>query len=390
MAKVLGFLSSFWTKVKEIFNNVMRKISKVALDEKKSKIFIPVIAVILGFLVGIFVMLFTGISPFELFKGLLEAVIGIDLEKIGTNKTWFNIRYFFDFLVYSMPIILTGLSVAFAFRTGLFNIGAEGQLLLGGFGAVLVGITLDLPGIIHLPLAIITGVVFGALWGFVPGFLKARFNVHEVVVTIMMNYIALYTVNYFYKLLPGSTSSRTVAVHESATLRSEFIKELTNNSSFNFGFILVIIAVIVFWVIIDKTTFGFELKSAGFNKHASRYAGMKVNRNIVMSMVISGAFAGLAGVILSIGTFDHGRVLAFNEGYGFDGIAVALVGGTTAVGSLLAGLLFGALKASQALIQTNGVPKDIANIILASIVIFVAMQSGIKRFLLKFKEKEEL
>lgn len=378
-----------WVKFKRFMSTTWVKFKRFISAEKNSKFVVPIVAVIMGFLVGMFIMLITGRDPLDIWRALLRATAGIDLKNIGTSRDVFNPRYIGEFFVFSMPIILTGLSVAFAFRTGLFNIGAEGQLMMGAFGAVMVGILFDLPMIIHLPLAIITGIVFGGLWGFVPGLLKAKFNVHEVVVTIMMNYAALFTTNYYIKQLPGSTNVRTVAVNSSASLASEFFKDLTNNSRFHWGFILVIIAVIVFWIIIDKTTFGFELKSAGFNKDASRYAGMKVDRNIILSMVIAGGFAGLAGVLISLGTFDYGRVLPAAEGYGFDGIAVALVGGLSAVGSVFAGLLFGALKAAQPLMQARGIPKDIATIIIASIVIFVAMQSGIKRFLTKFKDREE-
>ena len=377
------------TKIKEFFSNSWVKTKRFVSKEKNLKFTVPMVAIFLGFAFGILIMIITGINPLGFFVGLFEQLTGINLNKIGTDKTVFNPRHIGEFFVYSMPIILTGLSVAFAFRTGLFNIGAEGQLLMGALGAIVVGVVFDLPMIIHLPFAIITGVLFGAAWGFVPGFLKAKFNVHEVVVTIMMNYLALYTSNYFLKILPGSSNIKTVPVSETASLASDFFYDLTNKSRFHWGFILVIIAVFVFWLIIDKTTFGFELRSAGFNKHASKYAGMKVDRNIMLSMVIAGAFAGLAGVVLAIGTFDYGRVLVAAEGYGFDGIAVALVGGTAAVGSLLAGLLFGALKAAQPLMQSRGIPKDISNIIMASIVFFVAMQNAIRRFLIRFREREE-
>lgn len=377
------------TKMKKFFLNIWVHIKRFVSKENNLKFTVPMVAIFLGFSVGILIMIVTGRDPLDIFRALFRTVSGIDTTKFGTGKDVFNPRYIGEFFVSSMPIILTGLSVAFAFRTGLFNIGAEGQLIMGSFGAILIGVVFDLPMIIHLPFAVITGVLFGAAWGFVPGFLKAKFNVHEVVVTIMMNYVALYTANYFLKLLPGSSNIKTVQVSESASLASEFFYDITNKSRFHWGFILVIIAVFVFWLIIDKTTFGFELRSAGFNKHASKYAGMKVDRNIMLSMVIAGGFAGLAGVLIAIGTFDYGRVMVAAEGYGFDGIAVALVGGTAAIGSLLAGLLFGALKAAQPLMQARGIPKDIANIIMASIVLFVAMQNGIKRFLIRFREREE-
>lgn len=374
--------------MKAKFQNFWVKFKKYITNENNQKFVVPIIAVLLGFGVGVVIMIVTGRNPFDIFLSLIKATVGFDIENIWEGGRIFNPRYVGEWFVFSMPIILTGLSVAFAFRTGLFNIGAEGQLMAGAFGAVMVGILLDLPAIIHLPLAVFTGVLFGAIWGFVPGFLKAKFNVHEVVVTIMMNYVALFTFNFLYKKLPGSTNVRTVAVHESASLDSDILSKITNLSRLHWGFIFVILAVLIFWLIIDKTTFGFELKAAGYNKHASQYAGMKVNRNIILSMVIAGGFAGLAGVMISIGTFDYGRVLPAAEGFGFDGIAVALVGGLSAVGSVLAGLLFGALKAAQPLMQASGIPKDIASIIISAIVIFVAMQAGIKKFLERYKEKE--
>lgn len=359
-------------------------------NDKNAKFVVPITAVLMGFAVGILIMLFTGRNPIDIFTSLIKATVGLDFQNIfdGTGRI-FNPRYIGEWFVFSMPIILTGLSIAFAFRTGLFNIGAEGQLMAGSFGAIMVGLLFDLPGIIHLPLAIITGVIFGGLWGFIPGFLKAKFNVHEVVVTIMMNYAALFTFNYLYKQFEGSTNARTVSVPASASLHSDFLSKITNLSRLHWGFILVALAVVAFWIIIDKTTFGFELKAAGFNKHASKYAGMKVNRNIILSMVIAGMFAGLGGVVLAIGTFDYGRVLPAAEGLGFDGIAVALVGGVSAFGSLFSGLLFGALKAAQPLMQAQGIPKDIASIIISAIVIFVAMQSAIKLWLKHFEEKKD-
>ncbi len=377
--------AKFLKKMKKVKNNVASWLS----DEKNMNLSVPLIAILLGFAVGIIIMILTGRDPLDIFRALIRATVGIDTTKFGSGKTIFNPRYIGEFLVFSMPIILTGLSVAFAFRTGLFNIGAEGQLMMGAFGAIVVGVLWDLPTIIHLPLAITVGVLFGAMWGFIPGALKAKFGVHEVVVTIMMNYIALFFTNYYYKQLPGSSNVKTVPIAESASLQSDFLSNLTNSSRLHWGFILVAIAVFLFWLIIEKTAFGFELRAAGFNKHASKYAGMKVDRNIILSMVIAGGFAGLGGVLISIGTFDYGRVLPAFEGYGFDGIAVALVGNTTALGSLLAGLLFGALKAAQPLMQARGIPKDIATIIIASVVVFVAMQSGIRDFLHKLRKVEE-
>ena len=361
----------------------MNKLKSWLGNEKNHRILIPLIAIILGFIVGILIMILSGINPSKLFISLVRSVFGINIDKIGTGKTVFNPRYIGEYFVYCMPIVLTGLSVAFAFRTGLFNIGAEGQLMVGSFTSIFIGIMFKGPSFLILFLMIVGGAFAGAIWGFVPGYLKARFNVHEVVVTIMMNYTALYLTNYYYKQLPGSTNSKTVELAEGLTLKSELLSSITNNSRLNWGFILVVFAIFTFWFIIEKTTFGYELKAVGHNQHAARYAGMKVERNAALSMMIAGAYAGLGGVVIAIGTFGYGRVLPSAEGYGFDGIAVALVGGLSGLGSLFGGLLFGALKAAQPIMQSSGIPRDIAIIISSMIVLFVAMQNGIKIVLKK-------
>ena len=365
----------------------MNRFKNILLDENKYKITVPLIAILLSFLIGTIVMILTGINPLGAFKALLRTMTGLNVDKMFTDKM-FNIRYVGEFITATMPITLTGLSVAFAFRTGLFNIGAEGQVLVGAFAATAVSILLDLPAIIHLPLVLLAAIVAGSLWGFVPGFLKAKYNVHEVVVTIMMNYVALHMTNYLLKSLPGSSLIKTVKSNPSGTLRSEFLSDLTNNSRLHWGFIVVILAVVVFWFIIEKTSFGFELRAVGFNKAASKYAGMKVNKNIIYSMMIAGGFSGLAGAMLSVGTYDYGRILSSFEYYGFDGIAVALLGANTAIGTFLSGLLFGGLKSAQPLMQSNGIPMEIAKIISALIVLFVAMKYGFEMILRKYAKKQ--
>lgn len=360
----------------------MNKLLAGLTNEKNHKVIIPLIAILLGFIVGSIIMVSTGENPVNLFKSIIRGVLGINLDKLGTDKA-FNPRYVGEYFVYVMPIVFTGLSVAFAFRTGLFNIGAEGQVMVGAFASIAVGILVKGPSFIILILMILAGTLAGALWGLVPGYLKARFNVHEVVVTIMMNYTAFYLTNYYIKQLPDSTNSKTIELDPSMTLQSEFLSELTNKSRLHWGFILVIIAIFIFWFIIEKTTFGYELRAVGYNPHAAKYAGMKVERNAALSMMIAGAYAGLGGVVIAIGTFGYGRVLPSFENYGFDGIAVALVGGNTALGSLFGGLLFGSLKAAQPIMQSSGIPRDIAIIISSMIILFVAMQNGIKRVLNK-------
>ena len=220
----------------------MGKLKKLLLDESKYVVTVPIIAILLSFLAGTIVMIVTGIEPMGAFKALFRTITGLNLDKMFTDKM-FNIRYVGEFITAAIPITLTGISVAFAFRTGLFNIGAEGQVLVGAFAATAVSILLDLPAIIHLPLVLLASIIAGSLWGFIPGFLKAKYNVHEVVVTIMMNYVALHSTNYFLKQLPGSSLIKTVKSNPSGTLKSEFLAGLTNNSRLHWGFVVVILAI---------------------------------------------------------------------------------------------------------------------------------------------------
>lgn len=350
----------------------------IGAGSKSRKVLVPLAAVALGFVLGSLVILITGRSPLLMFNAIIQGVTGFNIMS-GS----FNPRHIGELVVQAMPIILTGLCVGFAFRTGLFNIGAEGQLMMGALAATAVALTVRAPAAIHVPLILLAGMVAGGLWGAIPGFLKARFNVHEVVVTIMLNYTALHVNNYTILNVFGSVDRvKTADFPASALLKSPFLAGITNGSRLNWGFIPVALAVLAFWFILEKTSFGYSLRAVGFNKDAAKYAGMKVERNMVLSMIIAGAFAGLAGAVITTGTFSFGRALPAAEGYGFDGIAVALVGMNHAPGILLAGLLFGVLKSAGPLMQSAGIPREIGGIIQASIVMFVAMKLGIERLLI--------
>lgn len=347
---------------------------------------IPVISIFCGLAGGIILMIATGYNPLDLFAAVLRGTFGINLN---SSSKFFNARYIGEFIVYAMPITLTGLSVAFAFRIGLFNIGAEGQLMMGSWAAIATAMSAStLPKIILLPLVVLSGMLAGAIWGGIPGVLKARFNIHEVVVTIMLNYTALYFTNFGYLLLPHTSMVKTDPIPDAAKLHSSLLSSLTNNSRLHWGFIIVILSLFIFWFIIEKTTFGYELRATGYNKHASQFAGIKVNRNITLSMMISGAFAGLAGVLIAVGTFSYGRVLPGFENYGFDGIAVALIGNNTAFGIFFAGLLFSSLKSAQPIMQTRSIPRDIITIIMAIVILMVGMQNGIRILLENIKRKK--
>lgn len=350
---------------------------------KNETLRLSLVAILLGFVLGAVIIIATGKSPVYMITAMFRSFTGINIQAGG-----FNPRYIGEFLLQSMPIILTGLSVGFAFRTGLFNIGAEGQVMVGSIAATATALLVHAPKFIHLPLVLLAAMAAGAIWGAIPGFLKARFSIHEVVVAIMLNHTALHFNNLMILHVFGSVDRiKTKPFPASALLKSPFWEDLTRGSRFNWGFIPVILALLIYWFVINKTTFGYSLRATGFNKEAARYAGMKVERNIVLSMVIAGAFAGLAGAVITTGTFSFGRAMSAAEGYGFDGIAVTLVGGNEAIGILLSGLLFGMLKAAQPLMQSAGIPKEIAGIIQASIVLFVAMKYGIDGLLKRLSRK---
>ncbi len=350
-------------------------IQKWLKNEKVTGLLIPLISVFLGILVGAIIMLFIGQNPFVGYSALLTGVFG-------------DVYYIGEMLRMMTPLILAGLAVAFAFRTGLFNIGVEGQLIVGWLASVSVGILIDAPAIIHLPLAILAGALAGALWGFIPGFLKARFYVHEVIVTIMMNYVALYVSNYLirsYLLVPGE---RTDRIATSASLASPFLQSITDFSRLHYGFFIAIIACVVLWFILWKTTLGFELRAVGYNKHASEYAGMNVKRNVVLAMVISGAFAGLAGAMEGLGTYGYMSILAGFTGVGFNGIAVALLGANSSIGVLLAAALFGGLTVGAPNMQSQaGIPPELVNIVIALIIFFVASSYLIRLVINRFQKE---
>ncbi len=236
-------------------------------------------------------------------------------------------------------------------------------------------------------MAILAGALAGALWALIPGLLKARLRVHEVIVTIMMNYIALHFVNYLIRYVISDEQNTTERVSESASLKSPLLETLTDYSTMHYGIFLALAGAIVFWVILEKTTSGFELRSVGLNQHASEYAGMNVNRNIVLSMVISGAFAGLAGAMEGHGTFGYGFIHDSFSGVGFDGIAAALLGGNTAISVVLAAALFGILKQGALIMPLeSGVPTELVEIVIAIIIFFVASSYIITYLLRRFKK----
>ncbi|MFD1037923.1 ABC transporter permease [Virgibacillus byunsanensis] len=346
-------------------------------SNKAFNILIPLISVFLGLVAGAIIMLIFGYNPIHGYAALWEGAFG-DLYVFGETVRQVT------------PYILTGLAVAFAFRAGLFNIGAEGQVIIGWLAAVWIGTSFEAPMIIHLPLAIIVAALAGAIWGFIPGLLKARLGVHEVIVTIMLNYVALYSANSIVRNVLSDNEDKTEKVAASASLASEWLQGLTYFSRMHYGILIALFAAVIMWFIIERTAVGFELRSVGFNKHASKYSGMNVPKNIILAMVISGIFAGLAGSMEGLGTFGNLNVKSGFTNLGFDGIAVALLGANTAFGVVLAAILFGALKVGALNMPTEaGVPTELVDIIIALIIFFVASSYIIRWFILRFKKEEK-
>jgi simple sugar transport system permease protein len=285
---------------------------------------------------------------------------------------------FLESLVATTPYIFVSLGVALGFRAGVFNIGAEGQIFMGAIAATFVGYSLHgLPMIIHLPLALLAGALGGAFWGFIPGWLKAKTGGHEVINTIMMNYIAFRLSDWLLNgpmMRPNSYNPISPDIEASAWLPRFFDTPIR----FHLGFFIALgIAYLVYWLLF-KTTWGFDLRTVGTNPNAAKYAGMKVSRNIILAMSLSGALAGLSGTNEVLGV-NHNLAMAFSSGYGFDAIAIALLGNNHPVGVVLASLLFGFLRNGATKMQlVTAVPIDIISVLQAVILAFIAAPAIIR------------
>ena len=348
---------------------------KLKLPQIPRQITISLIAVFMGLVGGAIFMISTGSNPFAGYNFLFRGGL-MNIERIGNT------------LATATPLIFTGLSVAFAFKTGLFNIGASGQLLIGGLSATAIGLTVVLPKPLLLLIMIVAAIAGGALWGYVPGLLKALFNVHEVVATIMMNWLAYwvtyYTIPAYFKGEFMETESRRIS--DIASLRVPWLTEMFHDSFINLGILLAVLVVLLIWVILNKTVLGYELKAAGFNRHAAEYAGMAVNRNIVLSMTIAGALAGLGGMALYAG-YAVNIQIGILPNQGFDGIAVALLGANSPIGVLFAALFFGILHSGKGFMNAmTQIPPQIGDTIIAIILYFAATSVLIERFLDRIKK----
>jgi simple sugar transport system permease protein len=318
---------------------------------------------------------------------LMVRSLGV-LISTGDSRDFLNaFRSLSESLVLATPYIFAGLGVALGFRGGLFNIGAEGQLFVAGLAAVVVGYSITgLPWIIHLPLAMLAGALAGALWGTVPGFLKARFGAHEVINTIMMNYIAFRLTDY---LLAGPMQRPDGMPITREVLPSAYLPALFDPPMrIHWGFFLALaMAWVIYWFL-WKTPLGMEIRMVGANPNASRYAGIRITAITVLTMAMSGALAGLAGVGQILGV-EHKLVRAFSSGYGFDAISLALLGNSHPAGVVVASLLFGFLRGGAPRMQSvAGTPVELIRIIQGLTILFVAAPEII-RSLYGFKARRE-
>jgi ABC-type uncharacterized transport system permease subunit len=297
------------------------------------------------------------------YGGLLAGSVGNPFVNIGPVT---------ETLLRATPLIFAGLAVALGFRAGLFNIGAEGQIYIGALFATAVGISFpDLPLLIHLPLAVLAGFIGGAVWGFVPGILKARTGAHEVITTIMLNYVSYLIVDLalrqtFYQL-PERDDPVSKFILPSATL-----PRLLPDERLHWGLILALLAAVAVWWLLFRSTKGFEFRAVGLNPSAARYAGMNISRTVVLTMMISGGLAGLAGASEILGT-NLRLTPGFSPHWGFDAIAIALLGASRPVGVVFSAILFGALRAGATPMQAQtGIPVDLVVVIQGLVIMFIA------------------
>jgi ABC-type uncharacterized transport system permease subunit len=285
-----------------------------------------------------------------------------------------SIRPLTETMKFSAPLILAGLGVGVAFRAAMFNIGGRGQMLMAGAAAGWVAYQFELPALLHVTLALVAAMIAGALWGGLAGLLKARTGAHEVIVTIMLNYVAFYLV--FFALseqsllqAPDSVNPKSLPAHESATLP----KLLGDQFNLHWGFVLALVAVAVVWWLINRSSLGFRIRAVGLNPTAARAAGINVGRTYTVVMLIAGALVGLAGANQVLGTVTSGVTVDLDAGIGFDAITVALLGRSRPLGILAAGLLFGAFKAGGFAMQASqNIPVDIVLVVQSLIVLFLA------------------
>jgi ABC-type uncharacterized transport system permease subunit len=341
-------------------------------------IIVPALAVVTALIVGAVIIALTDVDtlplwtsdPAEAFRltmgGIVDAYKALFVGSLGSP------RAISETLFAATPLILAGLAVAVGFQAGLFNIGVNGQMLIGGMAALWVGFTLDLPAIILIPLALAAAIIGGGLWAGIAGILKAKTGAHEVITTIMLNFIALFLVDYLLKSSVFQQPGRNDPISRAVNAAAQFPR-LVGDNRLQIGFLVALGAVAFVWWLMYRTTMGFEFRAVGFNPDGGQYAGMNVAWVYVSVMAVSGALAGLAGANQILGLEPYRGISSFAGNIGFDAIALALLGRSHPVGVLFAGLLFGALKAGGREMQgAAGIPIDLVLVLQALIIVMIA------------------
>ncbi len=332
-------------------------------------------AILAGFVFAFIVLLIS--EPTEAVNGFVTILKGGFSDGLtGTSRL----------IYFATPIIMTGLSVAFAFKTGLFNIGASGQFIVGAYVAVHIGVKWTfLPPSIHWVVALIGAAIAGALWGAIPGILKALANVNEVIASIMTNYIGMYLVNMLVKKnVFDQLRNQSVEVAKSAVIPRLGI----GDSNINYAIIIALIFVIIIYILLEKTTVGYELKACGQNKFASKYAGINEKKNIILAMVIAGLLSGIGGGLMYLyGAGKYIQVLDVIAPEGFSGISVALFGQSNPFGVFLAGLFIAHIRVGGSNLQLHGYAPEIIDMIIASIIYFGAFALLFKNLISKIIKK---
>ncbi len=334
-----------------------------------------ILSLFAAFLAGGLILAAAGYDPIEAYRALI-------IGAFGSTNAWANT------LAKATPLIFTGLAVAVAFRGGLFNIGGEGQLLMGAMAAALTGVFFNgLPGILLAFIALLAAGIVGALWAGIAGYMKVKFGAHEVIVTIMLNYIAAsltnYLVNYPFKAEGMVPRTETIPAGMQLT-------RLIPPNQLTTGIFIAVIACLAMYWMFNRTVYGYEIRAVGLNQDAARTGGINIGRRMILAMLISGFIAALAGAVEVLGVYRY-FVAGISPGYGFDGIAVAVLARNHPLGVLLSALLFGALRSgSMTLDRLTDVPTDFVVMIQALVIIFVAIPWVVRRINLKRKRGESI
>lgn len=367
----------------------MDKLTKIL----KHQITFVVFAILVGFTAAAIVLAITGYNPAEVYLILF-------------NGMFSKPRYMMSIVIKAAPIILTGISVAFALRVGLFNIGVEGQYIVGTIAAATTGILFSFPPIIQFPLVVLAGAVAGGLYGLIAGYLKAKRGIHEVITGIMFNWIAFYLGNYVvslerfkeqgttttYQINPSGFDPIIAWKSSEAGLQtiqqSPILKEIVGRTSANTAILFAVVIALVVSFLLNRTTKGFELRAVGQNKFASRAAGINVEKSTMQTLLIAGIIAGIAGATSVTGVSLRLHELMALENYGFNGLAVALMAGGSPIGCIFAGLLFAGLNYGGGTIQLAiGAPSEIIDILIGTIVFCMALSTIIPMIIDQINKK---